>query len=169
MDNYKFAIIFGKDNQKNNTKDGQVLYCGDNRNGEMHIKSFLDFIEEYYKDDEMLSKINIRHQPTMPAYLLEEQGNIVFLNTTSLEEKELAKYGRNGIVFLPMEITDKQFETLMNDFEKIENYDLMIKSNFKVEDGFLHSDTVMTTDKITKEDFKNKILSITKVNGNKSK
>ena len=113
MDNYKFAIIFGRDNEKNNTKDGQALYYGDNTSGEMHIKSFLDFIEKYYKDDEMLSKINIRHQATMPAYLLEEQGNIVFLNTTSLEEKELEKYGRNGIVFLPKEITDNQFETLL--------------------------------------------------------
>lgn len=162
MDNYKFAIIFGSDSP-NNTHDGDIVYYGDNANGEMHIKSFLNFIQEYYNDNESLLRINIRHQPTMPAYLLTELGNIIFLNTTSLEEKELAKYGRNGIMFLPREITNKQFESIVNDFDKIKDYDLMIKSNFRVEDGFLHSDTVMTTGKITQEEFKNKIESLTTI------
>lgn len=163
MDNYKFAIIFGNDNEKNNTSDGEVIHYGDNLNGELHIKSFLRFIEEYYNEDTMLSKINIYHQYSIPAYLLTKMGNIVIANSTDLAEEELKKYGRSSIIFLPDTITPKQYESLIEIFDELKEYDIMIDSNIRIENGFLNSDSDLTTGKIGKEKFEEKIKSIVSI------
>ena len=144
MDNYKFSIIFGDEE-----RDGKTVYYGDQ--DELHIKSMIEFISEYYPEDLLLKTVNIRHQAIIAAYLLTQRNNIVFLNSTEYTKESLERYGKNGILLLPQKITQKQLFSLKEMVDGIRDYDILIKCNLFIEDGFLNSKTLNNMDKITPE------------------
>ena len=147
MDESKFAIIFN---------NGNTIDYGNQ--DELHIKSMVDFISEYYPNDPLLKTINIRHQPTVVAYLLTKKNNIIFLNSTEFTKESLERYGKNGILFLPEKITENQLSSLKEMANGIRDYDILIKCNLVIEDGFLHSKTLNNMEKITPEIIENIVV-----------
>ena len=145
MDDHKFAVIFNE-NAHGKFEDGELKMFGNSKSGELHIKAILDFIQAYFKDDPVLSKLNIRHQPTVAAYFLVERGYVVFLNSTDFTEKYLKKYGKNGILFLPNTITDKQLLKLKYLLVQLSDYDILVNTDLRVVDGFLDSRTLTNID-----------------------
>ena len=106
----------------------------------------LDFISNYFSDDPILSKLNIRHQPTIVSYFLLEKGFIVFLNSTDYNEKYLKKYGKNGVLLLPESITSKQLVSLKKLINDLSDYDILVNTDLKIVDGFLESKTLANVD-----------------------
>ena len=133
MDNYKFALFF---------PDGEIRYYGDSKSDDYHVGCMLDAARELYPDNQVFKMLNERHLPTTIAYYLTEVGNIVFLNLTHYKREGLTKYGKSGMFMIPNEITQKQLEALKEFESEIKDFDVIIKTDLIIEDGFLESKTL---------------------------
>lgn len=148
MDNYKGFIIFGKDDENGKYQDGQIIMFGDSKSDDLHIENLLSISKEYFPEDSILSRLTIRHQPEMAAFFIVNMGNIVFLNTTKYNENNISKYGKSGMLMLPNTLSANQASLIEGIGEQLENYDLIIKTDLKLNEGFLESKTLTCMDKV---------------------
>lgn len=134
MDNYKFAIIYGKDDSERDIQAGKIEKYGNIELGDLnHIDYLLEYIDNKFSDVDMFKALNNRHTPEIAAFLISRLGHVVFLNAT----KNAKRYGKTGIFIMPDEITEKQKETIYSFYEEIKDFSVTIIYNLKITDGFL--------------------------------
>lgn len=133
MDDYKFALILD---------NGQVKRFGDSKSEDYHVACMLDAARNMYPDSQIFEMLNEKHLPTTIAYYLTEMGNIVFLNLTHYKREGLTKYGKSGMFMIPDEITQSQLESLRNFEKEIVGFDVTIRTDLRIEDGFLETKTL---------------------------
>ena len=119
----KIAIIHGDSLVDGINKNGQIDYINCTLDNEyFHIVLMLEYLENNYKDNEVLQEYDIYTSVNKIALTLSRMGEIVFLNTTSYRKDILEKHGRNGIVILPNNVTDEQRKSLEELKEKINKF-----------------------------------------------
>lgn len=134
MDNYKFAVIYGKDDNEKDIQAGKIEKYGNIELGDLnHIDYLLEYIDNKFSNVDMFKALNNRHTPEIAAFLISRLGNVVFLNAT----KNAKRYGKSGIFIMPDEISDKQKEALYSFYEEIKDFSITIIYNLKIVDGFL--------------------------------
>ena len=148
MDDHKGFILFGKDDENDKYHDGESIMFGNSKSDDLHIASLLDIAKTYFPEDPILSKLNIRHQPEVAAFFMVEMGNVVFLNTTKYNGNNISIYGKSGMLMLPSTISNKQIESLKELTQSLIDYDLIIKTDFNLNNGMLESKTLVCMDKI---------------------
>lgn len=139
MDDYKIAFIFGSDKQDANIFDGGIKKIGDMKDGYFHSTTLLNFAKEYYSDVGMFKKLTNKHAPEAISYFYTHLFNhAVFLNATKYnEDGSLGKHGKQGIILLPKNLTEKQKNTLMEFFKEIEDFNIRILYNLSIDFGIL--------------------------------
>lgn len=119
----KIAIIHGDSLVDGINKNGQIDYINCTLDDEyFHIVLMLKYLENNYKDNNILQEYDIYTSVNKIALTLSRMGEIVFLNTTSYRKDILAKHGRNGIIILPNDVTDEQRKSLNELKEKINKF-----------------------------------------------
>jgi len=128
IDSYKIAVIptFGH----LELEEGEIKNFGPATLYIQHLYALRDFARKYYP--EILLKPGITKNPTpeLYAYYLQEEGNIVIANLTHASTIE--KYGKEAMIFMPEEITEKQRESLITMAEEMEDYTLFILYDFEL-------------------------------------
>ncbi len=152
MDDYKIAIIYGKDDEKNHTKDGMIHYYGKVCDDYFHNVYLLNYTKEYYPDTPIFQSLNPRHPKEIIAYFLVKMGHIVFFNTTRYEEKNFKKYGKLGLLMLPDVLTEKQKAALIQFSQNIPDFQILISYRLKIENGLLDSNTYQSVHHETPEE-----------------
>ena len=134
MNDYKLAIIHGKDDEKRNIKAGQMEKVGNVADSDvLHVTCLLDYAKQKYPDIEIFHNLNYRHRPETVGYFFTLLGDAIFFNTT----KNVAKYGKEGMLMLPQEISPLQKEKLFELSKTISDFSLIIISDLTLEDGFV--------------------------------
>ena len=165
MDDYKGFILFGNDEE--NYSDGQVVMFGDIKSDDLHIANLLEVANTYFPNDPILSRLTIHHSPEVVAYFISTMGNIVFLNLTKYNGNNVSRHGKSGLLMLPDEVTEKQIETLKELGKDLEAYDLIIKTNLKLNEGLLESKTLACMTKLNPERLAQMVRDNSSVSGNK--
>lgn len=137
MDDYKLAIIFNGDNEANNIKNGDMLFLGDSKSDDLHVKCLLDLARKLYPDNQIFQMLNTKHFPTTIAYYLIKMGHIVFLNTTHYRDDLLLKYGKSGELLLPESLNEAQVKSLEKLADLIHDNRIEVTSNMYVDNGFV--------------------------------
>lgn len=144
IDSYKLAIIYGKEDNIKNIKDGQIEMRGNAYDFDViHIKCLLDFAKERYPEVEIFKRLNYKHTPEIASYFLTLLDNIVFLNTT----KDIEKYGKTGIFMMPKTFSEMQIDTLISFTENLKDYSISICYDLELVDGILESKELHSLDK----------------------
>lgn len=119
----KIALIHGSLPVDGIAKNGEIVEIstfGDDER--FHILLFLEYLENNYKDNEMLQGYDSRIAANKVALTLAELGNIVFLNTTTYRKDMLIKHGKTGVIIIPSDWTIEQKESLLEFKEKIKDF-----------------------------------------------
>lgn len=128
--------------------DGTVDLLGNRYDkDEMHIFCLLDYADKTYPDASMFQKLSIHHQPEIAAFFLTLLGNVVILNTTSMEEK----YGKSGMAFMPSELTEQEINTLYEFAGTIPDYKIDMLYDMNVDSGVLDGQTLYSVESNFKE------------------
>lgn len=139
MDNYKIAFIYGINDDKRKTKDGQIEIYGDRAEDTLHSVYLLEHIEDKYADFQSFKKLNYRHTPETISYFLTRVCHyIIFLNTTS----DVEKYGKTGLVIMPDKTTDNQINSLSSFCEMIPDYRINLCYDCEMIDGIFTHETI---------------------------
>ncbi len=158
MDDYKIAVIYGKDDPEKNIKDGMIEAFGDIHDQDLlHIDCILEHARKRYPEVAVFKQLTDRHSPEVVACIYTLLGNVVFFNTT----KDAGKYGKLGLLMLPDELTDNQIQSLQELAKSISNYSLNISYGLKLEDGFLEGQEMKSTSDETPQELLNKYLTKT--------
>lgn len=156
MDDYKIAVIYGKDDQEKNIKDGMIEAFGDIHDQDLlHIDCILEHARKKYPEVAVFKQLTDRHSPEAVAYFYTQLGNAVFFNST----KEPEKYGYSGVLMLPDDLTDNQIQSLQNLSKKISKYIISISYDFKVEDGIIECQEINSLNQETPEELLKKYFA----------
>ncbi len=114
--------------------NGETKYLGDAYDEEeVHIACALDYALLKYPDAAMFKRLTIRHQLSDAAYFYNLLGDIVVANNTKFEKK----YGKRGTAFLPDNITPEQLNVLYSVADDMSNFQMLLVSDMKIEDGII--------------------------------
>ena len=95
----------------------------------IYIKKFL---EQEYLDDEAIQNVKdkiIYSARSIISYLVNRHGNLIFAETTKDGSKR-----RDGIFFVPAELTQKQYDCLKENFSYFENFEMILLQECKSDD-----------------------------------
>ncbi len=134
MEDYKLAFIYGAGEEVRGLIDGEIQNIGNAHDkDELHINCLLKFAKNKYGDVNVFNRLNHRHRPEIAAYFFSLFGHIVFFNIT----RDAKKYGKMGLFIMPLEITDKQKESLTAFVKTIDDFHVDICYDLKLIDGIL--------------------------------
>ena len=95
----------------------------------IYIKKFL---EQEYLDDEAIQNVKdkiIYSARSIISYLVNRHGNLIFAETTKDGSKR-----RDGIFFVPTELSQKQYDCLKENFSYFENFEMILLQECKSDD-----------------------------------
>ena len=158
MDDYKIAVIYGKDDPEKNIKDGMIEAFGDIHDQDLlHIDCILEHARKRYPEVAIFKQLTDRHRPEVVACIYTLLGNVVFFNTT----KDIKKYGRTGLLMLPDELTDNQIQSLQELTKKIHKYNITISYELNFEEGVPVDKEMYPISNETPQELLNKYLTKT--------
>lgn len=149
MDNYKVAFIYGEDLEDKGLLDGSIEQYGDMKKDSLHVAYLLDYAKEHFGEMPIFNRLTIKHQPELVAYFLNQLGIIVFFNMTKYDENYIKKHGKDAMLMLPDNLTDKQKDTLRKLAEDISDFNLLINYDITLDTGILDSKTIQGSDNET--------------------
>lgn len=135
--NDKIVIIYGQLEVNGKDMDGKIemLESGYEEN---HIDVFIDYIENNMKNDPFMKQVNSKFSPNTIACMMSLEGHIVFFNTTSYNKNNQNNI-KDGLLVLPIDISEKQKESLYFFIENIDNYRLLIQYDITLNEGIFDS------------------------------
>lgn len=145
MENYKVAIIYGKDDPTRNIKEGQIETFGNIDDGELHVTSLLRYAKEKYSDIAVFQQLSLRHTPETVAYFLTLFGHIVFLNQTSKSS------GRKGTFMFPNEIKGEGKEALYDFTDSLTGYAVDVFYDLNIDGGIVDGEALYCENETPRE------------------
>ena len=148
MDDKKIAFIYGSDKAEVGIYEGEVCKIGNINDSEIHSTCLLLFAKEKYPEVGIFNKLNYRHRPQSIAYFYTRYFNhAVFLNTTKYrDDGSIGMHGKNGILMLPEELTDKQKEMVSRFLDEINDYSVSILYDLKLDGGIVTGSEILSVD-----------------------
>lgn len=126
MDNHKWAIIYGDEDEETKDLAGTVEMFGDMKSPQLHIVDLREFVHKKFPYSKKNEDLNDKNNPVYGGYIFTSLGDAVFLNLTIDANKK-------GIIFLPNTISPKLKESLYEFVEKLNDYEVYIYYNLKLE------------------------------------
>lgn len=111
MDEIKLAIF---------PKEGEPVYYYMDENDTYHAHYLGEYLDQNYPN----ADVDKRNANSISLFL-RENGETIFLNTTSYKENIFKKHGRTGILIVPDVISEKQEQHLLELNNRIQNYDVL--------------------------------------------
>lgn len=135
IEKLKIAIIYGKKKVDGICKDGEVEKIYKDEEDTAHFFYMKEFLQTHFKDEEELKEVlQTRNDVNSIFYEIQKLGHIVFAESTSIPKH------KEGVVYMPKDISDKQkgtLKTFQKQLEK-ENYNIIELINLhRSEDGVL--------------------------------
>ena len=132
----KIAFIYGKEKPESGIVEGKIEPIGKIKDGSFHATYLLDFAKDNYPEVPIFKRLSRRHTPESIAFFYCYYFNhIVFLNTTSFNDKGEITHGKTGRFLLPNNISSKQKEALYNFLEMLDDYSIIILYDLKIDEG----------------------------------
>lgn len=139
--NFKLAIIYGKDEETKKIKDGDIEYYGNVKDDIRHIEVLLDVMKEKYQEIPLFQKFTYQVQADIPAYFLTKLGSIVVFNSTEYKNDKI-KHGKIGFIMLPDAMTEKQKTKLLSLADSLQDYSISLGYDLQLKDGLLDGKTL---------------------------
>ena len=134
IENLKILLIYGKRLVDGKSKDGMEERIYKDEDDTAHYFYIREFLQSHFKDEEEIQAIKERHDVNSIFYEIQKLGHIVFAESTSIPKH------KEGVVYIPKDISDKQkgtLKTFQKQLEK-ENYNIIELINLhRSEDGVL--------------------------------
>ena len=93
--------------------EGKIDFINsDSMSKDPHIALMLEYLKNKYPEDEFIKSSDCHTGVNKLAIYLCEQGEIVYLNTTTYKDEVLTKYGRSGLILMPKKLYDVQIYNL---------------------------------------------------------
>lgn len=161
MDNYKLAFIYGDEAPEENIYEGNIERIGDTNGEKLHVNLLYEFLEEKYQIKDF-KEIYYTVDPALIVYYyyIKNYNHIVFLNLIQNTNSFIKSYGYNGDLFIPVEITEKQKESLYSFLDEIEKYDITIFYDFKYKNAYFDCSYLEAKDGETPRELFDKYLEM---------
>ena len=150
MNDDKVVFIFGSNKEEAGIHDGDIMKIGNVKEEDyFHSSLLLNFAHQYYPNISVFNKLSSSHRPEAISFFFTHFFNhAVFLNTTRYNENgSLRKYGKQGVLLLPQQLTDNQKDTLTQFLEEISDFNIVILYNLTLEQGFFDAEEIATASK----------------------
>ncbi len=145
MEDCKIAFIYGKDDEKRKTYEGQIEKYGKIEEDLLHSTCLLQYAKERCSHIEIFTRLNYRHRPETIGYFFTAiLDDIVFLNTT----KNIEKYGKTGVFLMPEEPTEIQKEAVYQFAQEINDFSVNVLYDLSLQDGILEGKEMLDKDPI---------------------
>jgi len=152
IDDYKMAVIPSDGHLE--LEEGEIKYFGEMNFYLLHDYAFRQFCQNYYP--EILSQPGVsKNSPAeLYAYYLQLDSNIVIANLT--HSSTIEKHGKEAMIFMPEQISDKQKEALKSLMYEADDYNFFILYHFTLENNYPNSQNIFQTKDETPQDLLNR-------------
>lgn len=107
IEKLKIAIIYGKKEVDGICKDGEMEKIYKDEDDTAHFFYIKEFLQTHFKDEEDIKEVlRTRHDVNSIFYEIQNLGHIVFAENTSTPKH------KEGVFYMPKDISDKQRSTL---------------------------------------------------------
>lgn len=129
-------IIINPSDDNNGLSDGDVKFIGKFESDFSHGDLLTSYGVDTYGEDSIFGFLaDGNFLVDVPAYFLAEgNDNVVFLNVSN------SKSGKMGLLYLPSNISDKQKESLGKLSSLLNDFNIEVNYNLRVDDGVVDSD-----------------------------
>ena len=135
IEKLKIAIIYGKREVDGICKDGEMEKIYKDDEDTAHFFYMKDFLKTHFTDEKDIRNVlETKHDVNSIFYEIQKLGHIAFAESTSIPKH------KEGIFYIPKDISDKQKSTLKRFQKQLENekYNIMELINLhRSEDGVL--------------------------------
>lgn len=151
MDDKKIAFIFGNTKEEKGIYEGEIDRIGNIKDGTFHSTCLIEYGKEKYPEVSIFQKLTNRHMPEAISYFFINSFNhAIFLNTTKyLDDGRIGKHGKQGLLLLPNQLTEKQKEGIEKFLDEVHDYSVSILYDLNIDAGVIDGSEIVS---ISKED-----------------